>query len=129
LKIAEVRLILDTHLLLWAFGQPARLSAAARKQIEEGEVYISAASIWEISIKAALGKLKADPAEILAAVEPSGFTLLDITGEHAARTMELPQHHKDPFDRMLIAQASCEPMILLTNDEVLAEYGSFVKVI
>ncbi len=124
-----MRLILDTHLLLWAFGQPDRLTAAARSQIEAAEVYVSAASIWEISIKAALGKLKADPAEILAAVEPAGFMLLDITGEHAARTMELPPRHKDPFDRILVAQASCEPMILLTNDVALADYGSLVEVI
>jgi PIN domain nuclease of toxin-antitoxin system len=124
-----VRLILDTHLLLWALGQPARLSLAARKQIEKADVYVSAASIWEISIKAALGKLKANPAEVLAAVEPAGFMLLDITGEHAARTIELPPHHKDPFDRMLVAQASFEPMILLTNDAALGDYGSFVKLI
>jgi PIN domain nuclease of toxin-antitoxin system len=124
-----VRLILDTHLLLWALGQPGKLSAAARKQIEKADVYVSAASIWEISIKAALGKLKANPAEVLGAVEPAGFILLDITGEHAAKTIELPPHHKDPFDRMLVAQASFEPMILLTNDETLADYGSFVKLI
>ena len=124
-----MRLILDTHLLLWALGQPARLSAAARKQIEKADVYVSAASIWEISIKVALGKLKANPAEVLGAVEPAGFILLDITGEHAAKTIELPPHHKDPFDRMLVAQASFEPMILLTNDAALADYGSFVKLI
>ncbi|HEX5766393.1 MAG TPA: type II toxin-antitoxin system VapC family toxin [Woeseiaceae bacterium] len=124
-----MRLILDTHLLLWALGQPARLSAAARKQIEKADVYISAASIWEISIKATLGKLKANPAEVLGAIEPAGFILLDITGEHAAKTIELPPHHKDPFDRMLVAQASYEPMILLTNDAALADYGSFVKLI
>jgi PIN domain nuclease of toxin-antitoxin system len=122
-----VRLLLDTHLLLWALGQPAKLSAAARKQIEKADVYVSAASIWEISIKSALGKLKADPADVLGAIEPAGFGLLPITGEHAAKTAELPPHHKDPFDRMLIAQASFEPMILLTNDNTLASYGSFVK--
>lgn len=122
-----MRLLLDTHLLLWALGQPAKLSAAARKQIEKADVYVSAASIWEISIKSALGKLKADPADVLGAIEPAGFSLLPITGEHAAKTAELPPHHKDPFDRMLIAQASFEPMILLTNDNTLASYGSFVK--
>jgi PIN domain nuclease of toxin-antitoxin system len=123
-----VRLLLDTHLLLWALGQPSKLSAAARKQIEKADVYVSAASIWEISIKSALGKLKANPVDVLGAIEPAGFNLLPITGEHAANTAELPPHHKDPFDRMLIAQASCEPMILLTNDNILAHYGSFVKV-
>lgn len=124
-----MRLILDTHLLLWALGQPEKLSAAARSQIERADVYISAASIWEVSIKAALGKLKANPAEILAAVQPAGFNLLPVTGEHAAKVFELPSHHKDPFDRMLVAQASFEPMILFTNDDALAACGSFVKLI
>jgi PIN domain nuclease of toxin-antitoxin system len=121
-----VRLLLDTHLLLWALSRPSRLSAAARKQIGDAEVYVSAASIWEISIKSALGKLKADPVEVLAAIEPTGFSMLPITGQHAAKVAELPPLHKDPFDRMLVAQASVEPMILFTNDDVLAAYGSFV---
>ncbi len=87
---------------------------------------MSAASIWEISIKSAMGKLTANPAEVLAAIEPAGFSLLPITGEHAAKVAELPLLHQDPFDRMLIAQAFVEPMLLLTNDEVLRGYGSFV---
>jgi len=124
-----LRLLLDTHLLLWALGSPSKLSAPARKEIEAAEVYVSAASIWEISIKSALGKLKADPAQILAAVEPAGFSVLPITGQHAAKVAELPPLHKDPFDRMLIAQALSEPLILLTNDEVMRQYGPFVKVV
>jgi PIN domain nuclease of toxin-antitoxin system len=123
-----VRVLLDTHLLLWALGQPARLSPAARQQIDAAEIYVSAASIWEISIKSALGKLDADPSEILAAIEPSGFEMLFITGQHAAKVVELPQLHKDPFDRMLVAQALVEPMFLLTNDDALAPYGTFVNV-
>lgn len=119
-------MLLDTHLLLWTISQPSRLSATTRKKIQSAEVYVSAASIWEISIKAALGKLKADPTDVLAAVEPTGFSMLPITGQHAAKVAELPTLHKDPFDRMLIAQASIEPMILLTNDDALAAYGSFV---
>ena len=121
-----MRLLLDTHLLLWALSGPSRLSPAARKQIRNAEVYVSAASIWEISIKSALGKLKADPAVVLAAIEPTGFSMLPITGQHAAKVAELPPLHRDPFDRMLVAQASVEPMILFTNDDVLAAYGSFV---
>lgn len=124
-----MRVLLDTHLLLWALSQPSKLSIAARKQIMAADVYISAASIWEISIKSALGKLKADPDEILAEIEPAGFTLLPISGEHAARVARLPCVHKDPFDRMLAAQASIEPMILLTNDAALSGYGSFVTVV
>jgi PIN domain nuclease of toxin-antitoxin system len=124
-----MRLLLDTHLLLWALAQPSRLSPKARKQIDKAEVHVSAASIWEISIKAALGKLKADPVEVLGAIGPAGFRLLPITGEHAAKTIDLPPHHKDPFDRMLVAQASFEPMILLTNDDVLADYGQLVMLV
>jgi PIN domain nuclease of toxin-antitoxin system len=115
--------------LLWALASPSRLPATAIGQIETGEVFASAASIWEISIKAALGKLDADSAQILAAVEPAGFQLLPITGVHAARVSELPPLHRDPFDRMLVAQALCEPLILFTNDEALRPYGPFVTVV
>jgi PIN domain nuclease of toxin-antitoxin system len=124
----NVRVLLDTHLLLWALSQPSKLSAAIRKQILAAEVYVSAASIWEISVKSAIGKLAANPSEVLAAIEPAGFSLLPITGEHAAKVAELPLLHKDPFDRMLVAQASVEPMLLLTNDAALRGYGSFVTV-
>jgi PIN domain nuclease of toxin-antitoxin system len=124
----KVRVLLDTHLLLWALAAPAKLPAVARKQIEAAEVFVSAASIWEISIKSGLGKLEADPREVLAAIAPTGFTLLAITGEHAAKVRDLPPLHKDPFDRLLIAQASIEPMILLTNDEALRGYGTIVTV-
>ena len=123
-----MRVLLDTHVLLWALSQPSKLSAATRKQIDMAEVYVSAVSIWEISIKAGLGKLAASPHEVLAGIEPAGFSVLSVTGEHAAKVAELPPLHKDPFDRMLVAQASVEPMLLLTNDESLRGYGSFVVV-
>jgi PIN domain nuclease of toxin-antitoxin system len=124
-----VRVLLDTHLLLWALSHPSKLSAATRKKIVAAEVFVSAASIWEVSIKSALGKLSANPGDVLAGIEPAGFSLLPITGEHAAKVAELPILHKDPFDRMLVAQASVEPMLLLTNDETLRGYGSFVNVV
>jgi len=123
-----VRVLLDTHLLLWALSRPSKLSAATRKKIVAADVFVSAASIWEVSIKSALGKLAANPSEVLAGIEPAGFSLLPITGEHAAKVAELPMLHKDPFDRMLVAQALVEPMLLLTNDETLRGYGSFVNV-
>jgi PIN domain nuclease of toxin-antitoxin system len=123
-----VRVLLDTHVLLWALAAPAKLPAAARKLIETAEVFVSAASIWEISIKSALGKVEADPHEVLAAVTPAGFSLLPIIGEHAAKVRELPLLHKDPFDRMLVAQALVEPMILLSNDEALRAYGTIVTI-
>jgi PIN domain nuclease of toxin-antitoxin system len=124
-----MRLLLDTHVLLWALSQPAKLTAQTRKKINEAEVFVSAASIWEIGIKSALGKLNATAGEILAAVEPAGFKMLSITGEHAAKAAELPPLHKDPFDRLLAAQAATEPMILITNDRMLEGYGSFVTLI
>jgi PIN domain nuclease of toxin-antitoxin system len=124
-----VRVLLDTHLLLWALAQPAKLPAKARKLIEGAEVMVSAASIWEIGIKSALGKLTLGPRAILAAVEPTGFSLLAVTCEHAAKVSELPPLHRDPFDRMLVAQALCEPLILLTNDHVLGGYGSCVTLV
>ena len=123
------RLLLDTHLLLWAVAGPRKLPAAARKRIDEAEVYVSVASIWEVSIKSALGKLAADPAELLAEVEPAGFLLLPVTGEHAAAVAKLPPVHADPFDRILIAQAKTEPLVLLTNDEVVARYGDCVELV
>ena len=124
-----MRILLDTHLFLWAVSAPAKLSGLARKRIDEADVYVSTASLWEISIKCSIGKLDADPAELLAGVAPAGFTLLPISGEHAVKVVELPPVHKDPFDRMLIAQASTEPMILLTNDGILKEYGELIEVV
>ncbi len=124
-----MRVLLDTHLLLWALGSPSKLSKKARRRIDSSEVYASAASIWEISIKRALGKLEADPAEVLAGIEPAGFNHLPIIGEHAAKVVGLAPVHKDPFDRLLVAQAWVEPMILLTDDDVLAGYGALVEIV
>ena len=124
-----MRVLLDTHLLLWALSAPARLPAPARRLIQDADVYVSAASIWEISIKAALGKLRADPNEVLAALEPAGFLSLPIAGEHAARVASLPQVHRDPFDRLLIAQALVEPMRLISTDGALQGYGEIVTIV
>lgn len=92
-------------------------------------MFVSAASIWEVSIKAALGKLDADPAALLAEIEPAGFRLLPVTGEHAAAVARLPPIHNDPFDRMLVAQARTEPLLLLTNDGLLAGYGDCIELV
>ena len=124
-----MRVLLDTHLLLWALSAPSKLPPKARRLISGSDVFVSAASIWEISIKTALGKLTADPQEVLAALEPAGFPSLPIVGEHAARVWTLPPIHRDPFDRLLIAQALMEPMRLLTNDAVLGGYGEIVSVV
>jgi PIN domain nuclease of toxin-antitoxin system len=124
-----MRVLLDTHLLLWALSSPEKLSKRARQRIDSSEVFISAASIWEISIKSALSKLEADPDEVFSGVEPAGFNHLPITGGHAAKVKELLPIHKDPFDRLLVAQARFEPMILLTDDDLLGGYGDFVEVV
>jgi PIN domain nuclease of toxin-antitoxin system len=123
------RVLLDTRLLLWALGDPSRIPAAARVPISEADVYVSASSIWEISIKVAIGKLAADPREVLSALAPAGFLELPVTGEHAARAASLPAIHRDPFDRLLVAQALTEPMRLLTTDRILAGYGEIVAVV
>lgn len=124
-----MRLLLDTHLLLWAVSEPKRIGRVGLAMIRRADVYVSAASIWEISIKSAQGKLKISPGAVLQTVEPSGFSMLPITGEHATRVYDLGKHHNDPFDRLLVAQGQVESMILLTNDEVLAAYGSGVHVL
>ena len=124
-----MRVLLDTHLLLWALAAPLKLSKETRKLIDTSGVYASAASIWEISIKSSLGKLDADPQEVLAPIEPAGLSLLPILGEHAAKVAQLPSRHKDPFDRMLVAQAMSKPIILLTNDEALAGYSELVRIV
>ncbi|MGH8202947.1 MAG: type II toxin-antitoxin system VapC family toxin [Steroidobacteraceae bacterium] len=124
-----MQVLLDTHLLLWALASPSKLPSKARKRIESGEVFASAASIWEISIKSALGKLQANPAEVLSGIEPAGFDHLHIIGEHAAEVANLRHLHKDPFDRLLVAQALVERMILLTDDGTLGDYGNVVEVV
>jgi PIN domain nuclease of toxin-antitoxin system len=124
-----LRVLLDTHLLLWALASPSKLSAKTRERIESSEVFVSAASIWEVSIKSALGKLNADPKEVASAVEPAGFYHLPISAEHAAAVAELPPIHKDPFDRLLVAQARAEQMTLLTDDDMLGGYGDVVEVV
>ncbi len=124
-----MRVLLDTHLLLWALASPSKLSPKARQRIDSSEVFASAASIWEIGIKSSLGKLQAKPAEVLSGIEPAGFDHLHVTAEHAAEVVNLPHLHKDPFDRLLVAQASVEKMILLTNDDTLGRYGDFVEVV
>jgi len=125
-----MRLLLDTHLFLWVVADSRRLKAAARREIVAAEqVYVSAASIWEIAIKARLGKIEGGPARLAGAIEESGFAELPVRAEHAARVALLPMHHADPFDRLLVAQAASEPLLLLTGDAALAPYGELVRVV
>ena|ERR1035438_5023701 len=125
-----MRLLLHTHLFLWAVADSRRLKAAVRRQMLAAEkIYVSAASIWEIAIKARLGKIQGDPARLAQAIGDSGFVELPVSVEHAARVAQLPLHHNDPFDRLLIAQAATEPLLLLTADATLAKYGELVKLV
>ena len=121
-----MRIILDTHVLLWSLLAPKRLSPRERGLIDDGEVMVSAASIWEIGIKVAMGRLDCDPRQILETIQPAGFEHLAVSGQHAVLAATLPRLHTDPFDRMLIAQAQAESALLVTRDTTLRAYGSFV---
>jgi PIN domain nuclease of toxin-antitoxin system len=122
-----MRLLLDTHIFLWCLSDAPQLKPATRRLIESArEVHVSAASIWEIAIKVRLGKLAADPAEIAEAIEASGFIELPVRAVHAKGVADLPPHHGDPFDRLLVAQAIAEPLRLLTADSALPPYSDLV---
>jgi len=118
------RLLLDTHVLLWWLSDDSQLGEASRQAISNprNQVYVSAASTWEISIKKSIGKLSA-PEDLDAIVEGEGFDKLPITLFHGEQAGMLPEHHKDPFDRMLIAQAQSEGLIIVTNDERITQYN------
>jgi len=126
-------LLLDTHILLWALDAPQRLPADLVAQIESPEtvVYFSAASIWEIAIKTALGKIdfRYSPREIAQAAKDTGFAELAVSAAHAASITQLPPYHRDPFDRLLIAQALSLPAQFVTVDAVLPQYSELVKLI
>jgi PIN domain nuclease of toxin-antitoxin system len=125
-----MRLLLDTHVFLWLVSDSRKLKAPARKLIAEaGAAFVSSASIWEIAIKASIGKIEADPAALAQAIEGSGFQELPVSANHAARVARLPKHHGDPFDRLLLAQALSEPLIFVTADADLRAYGEFVELI
>ena len=118
------RLLLDTHVFLWWLADHPRLGAESRAVIREpaNDVYVSAASGWEIAIKRQLGKLKVSD-DLDAAVEAEGFSHLPITFFHGEQAGLLPGHHRDPFDRMLVAQAQAEGLVIVTADPKLTLYG------
>lgn len=126
-----MKLLLDTHLLLWAAGTPAKLPAAARRLIQDraNELWFSVASLWEIAIKRSLGRsdFKAEPRRLRRGLLENGYAELVIAGEHANAVDMLPRLHKDPFDRMLIAQAQVEGITLLTADPQLAAYQGPIR--
>ena len=128
-----MRLLLDTHLLLWAVANSGRLSAEARSLIEDpqNDVHYSAASVWEIAIKSTLRRktFRVDLVLLQSTFPTMGLTELPVKAEHAVGITQLPPIHRDPFDRLLVAQSVVEPMVLLTNDAVLARYGPVVRVV
>lgn len=119
-----MRLLLDSHAYLWWLANDARLPAAARAAIADSRsiVHVSAATIWELAIKAALGRLDTGGADLTDEIAANGFVELPITARHATEAGALPHHHDDPFDRMLIAQALSEELVLVTRDRAFRAY-------
>ena len=119
-----MRVLIDTHIFLWWDRQLRSLRRPLRAAIadEANEVFVSAASIWELAIKRAIGKLSFGRS-IVDAVSELGFEILPVTGRHAERAGGLPRHHNDPFDRLIIAQAYLEGMVLGTQDRLMRPYG------
>lgn len=126
-----MKFLLETHLLLWIAGDTKRLSAKARKLITEptSELFFSAASLWEIAIKRGLGRddFKVDARLLRRGLHDNGYREIPIGSEHAVAIDSLPPIHKNPFDRMLIAQAMVEGITLLTSDAVVAQYPGAVR--
>jgi PIN domain nuclease of toxin-antitoxin system len=122
-----LRLLLDTHIILWWLGDDPLLSQSVAALIRESEniIFVSAASLWEIWLKQSLGKLEL-PEEFEDVLAAESFESLPLTAAHTREVARLPWHHRDPFDRMLLAQARVENLTLLTADSALAAYGEFV---
>lgn len=123
--------LVDTHLLLWAAGEPEKLSATARAllQAPDQELLFSAASLWEVAIKHGLGRedFQVEPRKLRRGLIENGWRELVMTSEHAIAAGELPPLHRDPFDRMMLAQAQVEGVTLLTSDDVVARYPGPVR--
>ena len=120
-----MRVLLDTHIFLWWDSEIRKLSRPVRAAIEDraNDIYFSAASVWEIAVKRARGRLRFGHAAVVDAVAESGFEILPITGSHAEYAGGLPRHHNDPFDRLIIAQTHLEGMVLATRDRIMRRYG------
>lgn len=119
-----MRFLLDTHAFLWWLADDPKLSAAARDAITTPEalLYVSAVTVWEVAIKRQLGKIQVD-GDLIAEIAANGFLELPITAKHAQEAGDLPRHHEDPFDRMLIAQARLEGLTLISRDGQFEAYG------
>jgi PIN domain nuclease of toxin-antitoxin system len=125
-----MRVLLDTHVYLWWLQDHPSLSTAARERIIAAtDVYVSSASIWEASIKVGIGKLDVDIDQLAAEIDHSGFRALPVSARHAVMVTRLPDIHRDPFDRILVAQALCEPLRFLTANSTLRGYSELVELI
>jgi len=125
-----VRILLDTHVVLWWLQDNRKLSKRSRARIKAASaVYVSSVTIWETAVKVGKGTLKVDLTALALQIEHDGFLELGISHRHAATVASLPYIHRDPFDRMLVAQAMCESATLLTADRVLAGYSELVELI
>jgi PIN domain nuclease of toxin-antitoxin system len=128
-----VRILVDTHLLLWAVASSRRLPKGARAAILDpsNEVFYSAASVWEVALKSGVRRrdFTVNASAFVRALVRGGFVELPVTAIHASRVAALPAVHRDPFDRLLVAQALAEPMTLLTNDPVLHGYGPLIELV
>jgi len=125
-----LKLLIDTHILLWVMQDARQLGRAARRLLNEADaIHVSSVSLWEIAIKTALGKLRVDQGELDTQLDKIGFAPLPVTWAHTRGLRSLPLLHGDPFDRMLVAQALSEPLHLLTHDVALRPYSDLVIVI
>ena len=120
-----MKLLLDSHAFLWWLAEDPELDAGAKQAVADPSsiVHVSAATIWELAIKVALGKLDLDGSELLEEIEENDFFELPMTARHALAAAALPRHHDDPFDRMLIAQANIEGLTIVTRDAAFRAYG------
>jgi len=128
-----MKLLLDTHLLLWAAGEPERLSKPARRLIDDpdNELLFSAASLWEVAIKRRLGRedFKVDARLLRRGLLDNGYSELPIISDHVVATESLPLLHRDPFDRILVAQATVEGVTLLTIDSLVSQYAGPIRTV
>ena len=120
-----MNLLLDSQAFLWWLAEDPRLGAGARQAVADPAsiVHVSAATVWELAIKASLGKLDLDGADLVAEIEENDFLELPMTARHSVAAATLPRHHDDPFDRMLIAQAQVEGLTIVTRDPAFRAYG------
>lgn len=125
-----MRILLDTHIIIWALSEPDKLSNEAKHLIQDADqLFVSSASIWEMAIKSGLGKLDVDLDVLTSELSKQGVIELPISWHHSKKVKSLPPYHRDPFDRLIISQALCEPLILLTHDKILSQYSDLVMLV